>query len=99
MIITMYTVISRWEFDPAREAEVETRAEETMDALRRWDGIDEAYNVRVGPGAVLAVMTYRDEPTYQALIKDPNGPFEKLIDGNDLESVATWIWSESGPRA
>lgn len=94
----MFTVISRWEFDPAREAEVKAKATETMQKLLGWDGIEEGYNVRVGPGAVVAILTYRDEPTYQSLIKDPNGPFEQLIGDNNLESMATWIWSESGER-
>lgn len=94
----MFTVISRWEFDPARETEVKAMATETMQKLLSWDGIEEGYNVRVGPGAVLAILTYRDEPTYQNLIKDPNGPLEQLIGDNNLESMATWIWSESGER-
>ncbi|MBL8059827.1 MAG: hypothetical protein JNK63_03815 [Chthonomonas sp.] len=94
----MFTVVSRWEYEPARESEVMAKADETLDKMRGWAGIEEAYNVLVAPGAVLAIVTYTDEPTYQKLIKDPNGPFESLLSENNLESMTTWIWSESGRR-
>lgn len=94
----MFTVISRWEYDPAREAEVLVKASETLEKMRSWAGIEEAYNVMVSPGAVLSVLTYADEPTYTKLIKDPDGPFESLLAENKLESLTTWIWSESGER-
>ncbi len=94
----MFTVISRWEFDPARETEVKAMATETMQKLLSWDGIEEGYNVRVGPGAVLAILTYRDEPTYQSMIKDPNGPLAQLIGDNNLKYMATSLCSEHSER-
>lgn len=94
----MFTVISRWEYAPVNEAEVMAKADETLQKMRSWEGIEEAYNVLVSPGAVLAIVSYTDEPTYRELIKDPEGPFESLLAENQLESLTTWIWSESGER-
>ena len=71
----MFTVISRWEFDPKQEEQVMTKSKDLMQKIRSWDGVIEAYDVRVAPGAVLAVLTYRDEESYHKLVKDPNGPF------------------------
>ncbi|HJP84166.1 MAG TPA: hypothetical protein VJ835_11760 [Fimbriimonadaceae bacterium] len=92
----MYMVISKWEFDPASEGVVKDKARRMMQQIRAWDGVESAFNVRTSPGSVLAVIGYRDEATYQRLIQDPNGPFEKAAQESGIEQEAQWKWSERG---
>ena len=92
----MYVVVSKWEYDPAYEAEVRASASLMMQALTSWPEVAFAYNVRAGDGYVLAIVGYRDEDSYRRLVQEPNGPFEKAAAEHGIERLARWIWSERG---
>lgn len=92
----MFVVVSKWEFDPMEEDATLATAGKMMEAVSQWDGVEEAYNVRTGPGHVLAVIKYADEATYNRLINDPDNPFDKLAAEHGMDAGATWLWSERG---
>lgn len=92
----MYAVVSRWDTNSGDVASWQDRAAKLMDTIRSWDGVENAFNVQIAPNSVLAVITYRDQPTYDRLINDPNGPFAQAAEQFGLEKEATWIWSERG---
>lgn len=94
----MFVVVSKWEFDPANREALEAKGSRALSTIKSWDGVADAYNVRVAENSVLAVLTYRDEATYHALIDDPNGPFARLAAELGLEDSMTWLWSERGER-
>ena len=78
-------VISKWEFDVSREAEVRESARIMDDAMGMWPEIEFSYTVRAGEDYVIVVMGYRDEASYQRLIRDPSGPFEKAAAESGIE--------------
>jgi hypothetical protein len=92
----MYGVVSKWQFDPAREQDVLARADRMMHTINGWPGVVSAVNIRIALDALLAVIFYADEATYQSLIHDPNGPFSQAVAQHGIEEVANWVWSERG---
>lgn len=94
----MYMVLSKWEFDPAYEAEVFDSAEKMMTTIRTWPEVEMAFNIRAGANYVIAVMGYSDEDAYQRLVHAPGGPFERAAEEHGIERYAQWIWSERGER-
>lgn len=69
-----------------------------MAEIRGWRGVEEAFNVRAGDDYVLAVITYSDRTSYERLIQDPEGPFERAAAEHGIEQKARWEWSERGER-
>ncbi len=96
IITIMYGVVAKWEFEPKDEQELSRVSNLMMDELRALDGVETVLDIRVAPNAILSVITYRDEATYQALIHDPNGPFVQAAAKHGIEDLATWVWSERG---
>lgn len=92
----MYVVMSKWEFDPKNELAVKALARTMMERIKGWAGVERAYNVRVADNAVVAIMCYTDESSYQRLIQDPSGPFETALRETGFEEHAKWVWSERG---
>ena len=92
----MYVVVSKWEFNPADEATTMAAGNKMMEGIANWDGVGEAFNIRTGPGSVLAVIKYRDEETYNALVHAADNPFDKLAAEHGIDQAATWLWSERG---
>jgi hypothetical protein len=92
----MYMVISKWEYDPSHERDVRASAAKMMSTIGEWPEVESAYNVRVAANSVLAVITYRDEASYNRLIQDPEGPFAKAAAEHGIEDHAKWLWSERG---
>lgn len=92
----MYDEVARWEFVPKDEPELMALTEKMMDELHAWPGVVSAIDIRVAENAILPVITYADEATYQSLIQDPNGPFEMAAQEHKLERITTWVWSERG---
>ena len=92
----MYGVVAKWEFDPKNEAELMDLTKPLGEKMRAWPGVESMIDIRIAPNAILSVMTYSDEPTYQKLIHDPEGPFETLAKDSGLARLATWVWSERG---
>jgi hypothetical protein len=92
----MYAVVSKWEVDPQHVETVKASAEEMMSAIKGWDGVESAFNIQTSPTTVLAVITYRDQATYDSLINDPEGPFATAAARSEIEKYATWQWSERG---
>lgn len=92
----MFVVVSKWQYDPAHEAEVRDRARAMMAAFRSWPDVEFAYNVRTGPDSVLAVIGYKDRASWERIVEDPNGPFEKTVAEIGVDRHATWQWSERG---
>jgi hypothetical protein len=92
----MYAVISKWEFDPKNRQAVEERGLQMMQTLKSWEGVELAFNIEGGDSYILSVIGYADEPTYQRLIHDAEGPFERAAQENGIGEVATWVWSERG---
>ncbi|MBX3111634.1 MAG: hypothetical protein KF857_06455 [Fimbriimonadaceae bacterium] len=92
----MFVVVSKWEFDPMVEEATLATAGQMMAVIGSWDGVEEAYNIRTGPGHVLAVIKYRDEATYDRLVRAADNPFDKLAAEHGFDNGATWLWSERG---
>lgn len=93
----MYVVVSKWEFDPAHEAEVKSSAAKMMETIQSWPEVSFAYNVRAGANYVLAIIGYLDQAGYERLVQTPGGPFEQAAAQHQIEKYATWVWSERGP--
>ncbi|MBS1708329.1 MAG: hypothetical protein JSS65_06350 [Armatimonadetes bacterium] len=92
----MFVVVSKWEFDPMREEAAMATGGKMMEAISTWDGVEEAFNIRTGPGHVLAVIKYTDEATYERLINAKDNPFDRLAAEYGMDESATWLWSERG---
>lgn len=92
----MYVVVSKWQFDPSREAEILEKGARMMATINGWPEVQSAYNIRAGEDYVIAVIAYASQEAYQKLIQDPDGPFEKAVREHSIEDGMTWIWSERG---
>ncbi len=93
----MYIVMSKWEFDPAHEAEVRTNSHKMLARMASWPEVELLQSVRTGPNSVIAIVGYRDEAARRRLVEGPDSPFEQAAKEFDLERHARWIWSEAGP--
>ena len=93
----MYIVASIWKLVPGKEAEAQALGLKMRDLLRSTDGVQSLTQFEIGPGERMVVMGYRDEATYQKIIQDPNGVFNKALADLNLESVMTWVQSWRGP--
>lgn len=93
----MYLVVSRWNIKPGCREDFETRGRAVRNAIRSMPGLVlfETMMSEAGDHG-LAIMGYTDEPTYQKLIHEPEGPFAKAMEAHRLEEVGDWVWSERG---
>jgi hypothetical protein len=92
----MFVVVSKWEYLPSMEDEVRASARKMMETINAWPEVEFSYNVRTGENTICAIIAYRDEPSYQRLIQDPDGPFAKAAAEHGIENHAKWLWSERG---
>jgi hypothetical protein len=91
----MYMVVSKWQALPSQEDEFESRGRSVRQMLRAQPGVVMLETFRSEDGAI-AVVGYENEETYRRIVDDPNGPFAKAIQDQELESVSHWLWSERG---
>jgi heme-degrading monooxygenase HmoA len=91
----MYLVVSKWEPIPGHEQEFERVGTQMRAVLSAQPGAEviEAFET---DGKVVVVHGYRDEAAYNAIINDPNGPFQHAMAEMKLEDHARWLSSEKG---
>ena len=92
----MYAVMSKWEPLPGCEDEVQKRSSDVRAKMRTVSGIEFMHGFRNESGQYVVVMGYADEPTYQKIIHNPQGPFAQALADSDLEKYARWVSSERG---
>jgi heme-degrading monooxygenase HmoA len=93
----MYMVVSRWDVNPGQEEEVETRAAKVRETLSATPGVTlmQGFSTEDGKG-IIAVIGYESKDTYDRIINDPEGPFQRALAENRLEDYTHWVWSERG---
>ncbi len=92
----MYAVMSIWEPFPGKEKDFEAVSRAMRQRMVSIQGIEFMQGLKTENGRIVVMMGYHDEPTYQAIIHDPNGPFMKALAETNLESLGRWISSERG---
>ncbi len=91
----MFMVVSYWEPIPGHEEQFEQVSLAMRDIMRSQPGVD-LMHAFDSNGKRVAVVGYTDEATYNAIVGNPNGPFNRALAEYRLEEHATWIGSERG---
>ena len=67
--------------------------------LRQQPGGKAVHTIYTPDNAALAIVIYRDEPTYRALVGGEDSPFERKSRELGMDSMGEWQWSERGEVA
>ncbi len=92
----MYIVASTWEIIGGQKDEAERRGLAMRKILKEQPGVELMEHFPATDSEVMVIIGYRDEPTYQRLINDPNVPFQKGLNDLKLEETMTWKQSWRG---
>lgn len=92
----MYAVMSKWKPKSGKEDEFKRLSRAAREKLKGTPGIELMQGFRNEKGEYVVFMGYTDEPTYQKVIHDPNGPFARVMDETKLEECGEWLYSERG---
>jgi hypothetical protein len=91
----MYMVVSRWEALPGQEENFIREGSQVAAELRRTPGVL-MVEIIESNGQYVSVHGYEDEATYQRVVQDPNGPYEREHSARKVESYGRWLGSERG---
>jgi len=91
----MYLVVTRWEPIAGHEREFEEAGRRVGSILRQQPGMSYLEGFRSG-NQVVIVHGYRDEATYESLVKDPNGAFARAHAENRVEEFVRFVSSDGG---
>ncbi len=92
----MFIVVSKWSVKPGQWPEFESRAKQVRRAILANDGVSFVHGFKSEQGDAVAVVGYRDQAAYSAVVNDPSGPFAKALAEHGLEDMSEWVWSERG---
>src|SRR4051812_14859200 len=92
----MYLVVSRWESLPGKEQEFEDRGRAVRAILRSTPGVKLIEGFQTENGQVVAILGYDSQESYERIVNDENGPFQKALAEHRLEECSQWISSERG---
>ena len=92
----MYIVVSRWEALPGKSDEFEAVGKKMRSTLGAISGVSLMEAFQSENGTIMVVVGYDSLQDYDRLVNDPNGPFAKAAEENQLDSVGRWISSDRG---
>ena len=90
----MYLVVSHWQVVPGHQQQA-SAGHAMRNLLRAQDGVTfiESFD---SDGKIVVVHGYKDEATYNHIVSDTSGVFEKAALDNRLEEHLKWMGSERG---
>ena len=92
----MFLVVSQWEAIPGHEEQFEAAGLAIGPILASLPGVEFLKSFKAESGKVVVVHGYTDEAAYHNVVNNPESPFIKAIQENELEKHARWIGSDRG---